>query len=209
MRIRVRGRGRGRALAIIAVVAGLAGPVLAEQNESCPGDISSASLQPLVANATYDVENYGNPDNPLALRTKFLKWLTRAGYRTASPPTYMFSFKADVAQPARTPAPGRQAEEDSLSSTLGGNFAGGTYSTMDSSGWLYGLESLPRRRSAGSGAEVRLHVNVQLRNQQGGRVVWFADVICSLQTDDRAQLIEAISKPLIAQLGRTSRQVPF
>ena len=217
MRNSVRGRGlararaRARALAfslafaLAAVVAGRSGPALADQNDACPGTISSASLQPLAANATYDVENYGNPNNPLVLRTKFLKWLAKAGYRTATPPAYMFSFKAEVAQPSAAASRGRHPEEDSLSSGFGG---GTTYSTMNGNDWLYGLESLPRRRSGGSG-EALLHINVQLRNQQSGRVVWFADINCSLQTDDRAELIEAFSKPLIAQLGRTGRQVPF
>jgi hypothetical protein len=197
--------GLGRAFAVATITAGLAGPALADQNDACPGTISSASLQPLAANATYDVENYGNPNNPLVLRTKFLKWLSRAGYRTASPPSYMFAFKAEVAQGGTASAQDRQAAQNSQS---GAGFAGTTYSTMDTSNWLYGLESLPRRRSDG-GSDVRLHINVQLRNQQSGRVVWFADVNCSLQTDDRAELIEAFSKPLIAQLGRTARQVPF
>jgi hypothetical protein len=205
MRISGRGQGWGRGLATIVIVAVLAGPALAvEQNDSCPGTISASSLQPVPATATYDVENYGNPDNPLALRTKFLKWLTRAGFKSASPPTYMFSFKAEVSQPSRTVAQGRHPEEDSSS------FRGATYSTIDTSNWLFGLDRLPRiRAGGGSGDDVQLHINVQLRNQQGGRVVWFADVFCSLQTDDRAELIEAISKPLIAQLGRTARQVPF
>ena len=85
-----------------------------------------------------------------------------------------------------------------------------TYSSIGQPQQLYGLETLvlPTLRP-GSDQSTPLHINIQLRNQQTGRIVWFADIYCDLITDDRAELIQALSVPIIANLGKTARQEPF
>ena len=67
----------------------------------------------------------------------------------------------------------------------------------------------PGLRSHNADQPSPLHINVQLRNQQTGRIAWFADIYCDLITDDRALLIQALSVPIIANLGKTARQEPF
>src|SRR5262249_6179468 len=162
---------------------------------------SSASLGGAIPKtASFDVENYGNPANPLALRTKFLKWLTRAGYKASDKPDYMFAFRVEVAPPQPPPAPGALPRTPSPA-----------YQSIGTQEHYYGIETLmfPGLRSHNADQPSPLHINVQLRNQQNGRIVWFADIYCDLITDDRAELIRALSVPIIANLGKTSRQEPF
>lgn len=202
MRQRQMPSARAWYLAALLLSAVAAGPAWAD-NDACPGTITSAGLQPVPRTASFDVENYGNPANPLALRTKFLKWLTRAGYKASTKPDYMFAFRVEAAPPTHNG--GRQAQ----------NFARppipeNTYSSIGQPQQLYGLETLvlPTLRP-GSDQSTPLHINIQLRNQQTGRIVWFADIYCDLITDDRAELVQALSVPIIANLGQTARQEPF
>ena len=189
-------------LLLSAVAAGIGHPAWAD-NDACPGTISSAGLQPVPKGASFDVENYGNPANPLALRTKFLKWLTRAGYKASTKPDYMFAFRVEAAPPTRNTG-GRQQNVNRPP------IPDNTYSSIGQPQQLFGLETLvlPSLRP-GSDQSTPLHINVQLRNQQSGRIVWFADIYCDLLTDDRAELIQALSVPIITNLGKTARQEPF
>ena len=194
----------GRAFAIaVALSAAIVGPAAAD-NDSCPGTIDSASLRTVPPGASFDVENYGNPDNPLTLRTKFLKWLTRAGYKAAANPQYMFSFKATVSRQSSRSYSGKR-EEDALASG-----PRDTLTTQYETDFAYGgLQKFIVPGGGGGGGGYRLHLNVQLRDQSNGRVVWFADIYCEPLTDDRAELIQVISQPIIANLNRTSRQQSF
>ena len=198
--------GRTLAVLLVAAVAAGAGLPAHADNDACPGTISSAGLSPVPKTASFDVENFGNPANPLALRTKFLKWLTRAGYKASDKPDYMFAFRVEaaVAGPGNTRA--RQAGQ-----SRGPPIADNTYASIGQQEHLYGLETLmfPGLRSGNSDQPNPLHINVQLRNQQTGRIVWFADIYCDLITDDRALLIQSLSVPIIANLGKTARQEPF
>jgi len=198
--------GRGLAILLLMAAAAAAATPARADNDACPGEISSAGLQPVAKNATFDVENYGNPANPLALKTKFLKWLTRAGYKASDKPDYMFAFRVEAALPAATNNRGRHYDEFATSP-----IPENTYASIGQSEQLYGLETLliPSLRARASDEPTKLHLNVQLRNQQSGRVVWFADIYCELLTDDRAELIQALSVPIIANLGKTARKEPF
>jgi hypothetical protein len=198
--------GRTLAVLLLAVVVTGSGRPARADNDACPGTISSGGLSPVPRTASFDVENFGNPANPLALRTKFLKWLTRAGYKASDKPDYMFAFRVEaaVAGPGDTRA--RQAGQ-----SPGPPIADNTYASIGQQEHLYGLETLmfPGLRSGNSDQPNPLHINVQLRNQQNGRIVWFADLYCDLLTDDRATLVQALSVPIIANLGKTVRQEPF
>jgi len=195
-----------RSLAVFLLVtaaAGMACPAWAD-NDTCPGTITSAGLQPVPKTASFDVENYGNPAN-MPLRTKFLKWLTRAGYKASNKPDYMFAFRVEAAPPVRNAPAGRQVQNFSRPPV-----PENTYSSIGQPQQLYGIETLvlPSLRP-GSDESTPLHINIQLRNQQNGRIVWFADIYCDLLTDDRAELIQALSVPIIANLGKTARKEPF
>ena len=188
------------ALLLVAALA-VAGRAALADNDACPGTISSAGLGGAIPkSASFDVENYGNPSNPLALRTKFLKWLTRAGYKASDKPDYMFAFRVEVAPPQP------QQSGSGIPRT-----PSQAYQSIGTQEHYYGIETLmfPGLRSHNADQPSPLHINVQLRNQQNGRIVWFADIYCDLITDDRAALIQALSVPIIANLGKTARQEPF
>jgi hypothetical protein len=195
-------RHRIAGLLLAALLAGVAHGAAAD-NDACPGTISSAGLSPVPKTASFDVENFGNPANPIALRTKFLKWLTRAGYKASDKPDFMFAFRIEAALPGPTDNRSRQP--------VGAPIPDKTYASVGQQQNLYGLETLmfPGLRSANADQPSPLHINIQLRNQQTGRIAWFADIYCDLITDDRALLIQSLSVPIIANLGKTARQEPF
>jgi hypothetical protein len=196
-------RHRIAGLLLAAVLAGLGGGATAADNDACPGNISSAGLSPVPKTASFDVENFGNPANPIALRTKFLKWLTRAGYKASDKPDFMFAFRVEAVLPG--PGDTRSGQPS------GAPIPDKTYASIGQQEHLYGLETLmfPGLRSHNADQPSPLHINIQLRNQQTGRIAWFADIYCDLITDDRALLIQALSVPIIANLGKTARQEPF
>jgi len=196
-------RHRIAGLLLAAVLAGLGGGASAADNDACPGNISSAGLSPVPKTASFDVENFGNPANPIALRTKFLKWLTRAGYKASDKPDFMFAFRVEAVLPG--PGDTRSGQPS------GAPIPDKTYASIGQQEHLYGLETLmfPGLRSHNADQPSPLHINIQLRNQQTGRIAWFADIYCDLITDDRALLIQALSVPIIANLGKTVRQEPF
>jgi hypothetical protein len=189
-----------RGAAAAAVAGWIAASALAQDRGSaaCSGEISSALLGTLPGDAAYRVDLYDDSVENVRFRDAFLAALSRSGRRTADNGTLVVTFDAETYDAgAPTPAErtrGRLAPlADDMSSTG---------SDLDR---LSNVE--PRRR--GGGPREQAHVNVLVRNQDTGHVVWTADVYCRALDGTRDQIVESILRAVIGVLGRTVARQPM
>jgi hypothetical protein len=186
--------------AVAAAVGGLiATAALARDGDpsACSGEVSSVVLGTLPADAAYRVDLYDASADNVRFRDAFLAALGRSGRRTAERGTLVVTFEAETydagAPPPAERSRGRLAPLADEMSARGRD--------LDR---LSDREPRPR-----GGPKEQAHLNVQVRDQTTGQVVWMADVYCRELAGTRDQIVDSIIAAVIAVFGRTVARQPL
>jgi len=148
------------------------------------------------AGAAFRVDLYDDRAENLRFRDAFLAALDRSGRRVAADGTLIVAFDAETydAGPPRPSGRGRLTP-----------LAGEMSSTSTDLDRLSNVE--PRGRPGRR--KVEAHVNVQVRNQVTGQVVWTADVHCRELSGTRDEIGDSIIRAVIGVFGKTVSSQPL
>ncbi len=76
--------------------------------------------------------------------------------------------------------------------------------------WSTSRDSLLGGRQKRDGRQANVfHMNATLRDQETGRVLWQGDAFCAMLSADTERIGASMVAPLIANLGRTTKDAPF
>jgi hypothetical protein len=188
-----------RGAAAVAVAGLVAASALAQDRGSsaCSGEISSALLGTLPADAAYRVDLYDDSVENVRFRDAFLAALSRSGRRTDESGTLVVTFDAET----------YDAGPPSLDERTRGRLAPLADDMSPTGSDLDRLSNREPRRRGGSREQA--HVNVKVRNQETGQVLWTADAYCRELAGTRDQIVDSIIRAVIGVLGRTVARLPM
>jgi hypothetical protein len=184
---------------------------LAQGAGGAPGNLNSQAIGRLPAGLPIEIVVLDDSEANLEIRDALAEALAENGFLVAPEAPLEMTFEAETLEP------GVQDDRPTLGQIRAGNEAEvgnrGSERGVEAevNVWSSTKDSLlgGRQDKDASTSHPRYHINVQLRDRESGKVVWQGDAICEMLTGDRERLVESMTGPLAAAVGRTVTGEPF
>ncbi len=180
------------------------GPQIAQLGPGgAPGVLTTTVYGELPAAVSVNVEPYDDSELNLQIKAAFDEELVRRNQASAPAGDFQFGFDTQILQ----------GEFDGAGPSLG-SFRARSLTGVDFqlNIWSSTKDSVLGGRQKGADSKKKMsvfHINAELRDGATGEVLWSGDAFCEMLGGDTLRIARSMVRPLIANLGRTARDVPF